>query len=188
MSGGELIIKADRSGARTEVDLQIHYGIHKTPFGDAVIASTGRGICSLDFLNNADLATVKQNLQRSWPLAEILNDKIAISALAERIFTPSIRPDKPPPIHIAKATDFQLKVWSALLKVPFGETTTYQIVAEMIDHPTAVRAVGNAAGKNPIGYLIPCHRLIRASGTLGGYRWGIERKAAMLNWEAIISH
>jgi len=188
VSGGELIIKADRSGARTDVDLQIHYGIHNTPFGDAVIASTGRGICSLDFLNNADLATAKQNLQRSWPLAEILNDKIAISALAERIFTPSIRPDKPPPIHIAKATDFQLKVWSALLKVPFGETTTYQIVAEIIDHPTSVRAVGNAAGKNPIGYLIPCHRLIRASGTLGGYRWGIERKAAMLNWEAIISH
>jgi AraC family transcriptional regulator, regulatory protein of adaptative response / methylated-DNA-[protein]-cysteine methyltransferase len=95
----------------------------------------------------------------------------------------ALREQKPLKL-LVKGTNFQIQVWRALLKVQFGGMTTYQSVAEMIGRPTATRAVGTAVGNNPIGYLIPCHRVIRASGELGGYRWGVERKTAILGWEA----
>jgi AraC family transcriptional regulator of adaptative response/methylated-DNA-[protein]-cysteine methyltransferase len=184
MSPGEF--KAGGAG------LQIHYGIHDTPFGKALIATTPRGVCNLNFLDAANLLTAEQTLRRSWSNAEIIYDIKATQPLNDVIFDASISRDsttwtfreQKPLTLLVKGTNFQIQVWRALLNVPFGGMTTYQSVAEMISRPTATRAVGTAVGNNPIGYLIPCHRVIRASGELGGYRWGLERKTAILGWEA----
>jgi AraC family transcriptional regulator, regulatory protein of adaptative response / methylated-DNA-[protein]-cysteine methyltransferase len=164
--------------------LQIRYGIHDTPFGKALIATTSRGICHLQFWDstNEEMATVR--LRQSWSKAEIIDDRQTTQSLCDKIFEPvTFCPQKPIAL-LVKGTNFQIQVWRALLRVPFGEITTYQTIAETIDRPTAVRAVGNAVGHNPIGYLIPCHRVIRESGELGGYRWGLERKTLLLGWEA----
>jgi AraC family transcriptional regulator of adaptative response/methylated-DNA-[protein]-cysteine methyltransferase len=179
MSPGEF--KAGGAGS------QIHYGIHNTPFGKALIATTTRGICNLHFLDGADPLTAEQTLQRSWSNAEIIHDVKATQPLHDVIFDSSISKDQESLTLLVKGTNFQIQVWRALLKVPFGGMTTYQSVAEMIGRPTATRAVGTAVGNNPIGYLIPCHRVIRASGELGGYRWGLERKTAILGWEASLT-
>lgn len=156
--------------------LQIRYGIHSTPFGKALIASTLRGICHLQFDGN------EQALRAEWANAEIVLDPQATQPLCDLIFSPNASHE-----HLTvwvKGTNFQVQVWRALLTIPFGEMTTYQRLAEQMGRPTAARAVGNAVGKNSIGYLIPCHRVIRESGELGGYRWGGERKTAILGWEA----
>ncbi|MBE9045256.1 methylated-DNA--[protein]-cysteine S-methyltransferase [Pleurocapsales cyanobacterium LEGE 10410] len=116
--------------------------------------------------------------------AKIVRDRHNTQALCDRIFAPATLKHQKPLTLLVKGTNFQIQVWRALLKIPFGEITAYQAVAEMINRPTATRAVGNAVGKNPIAYLIPCHRVIRGSGELGGYRWGMERKTALLGWEA----
>jgi AraC family transcriptional regulator, regulatory protein of adaptative response / methylated-DNA-[protein]-cysteine methyltransferase len=164
--------------------LQIHYGIHDTPFGKALIATTARGICNLHFFDPTDGLSAEQTLRRAWSNAEIIHDAKATQPLHNLIFDSSISKAKKPLTLLVKGTNFQIQVWRALLNVPFGEMTTYQSVAEMIGCPTATRAVGTAIGNNSIGYLIPCHRVIRASGELGGYRWGLERKTAILVWEA----
>ena len=156
--------------------LQIRYGIHNTPFGKALIATTRRGICHLQFDGN------EQALRAEWANAEIVLDPQATQPLCDLIFSPGASQE---PLTVwVKGTNFQVQVWRSLLTIPFGEMTTYQRLAEQMGRPTAARAVGNAVGKNPIGYLIPCHRVIRESGELGGYRWGVERKTAILGWEA----
>lgn len=164
--------------------LQIHYGIHDTPFGKSLIATTARGICNLHFLDATDEQTAEQVLRRSWSNAEVICDHQITQPLCDVIFDPVTCQNQKPLTLLVKGTNFQIQVWRALLKVPFGGITTYQTIAEMIGRPTAVRAVGNAVGNNPIGYLIPCHRVIRESGELGGYHWGVERKTAILSWEA----
>ena len=164
--------------------LQIHYGIHDTPLGKSLIGTTARGICSLYFLDMADEHHGEQILRQSWSNAEIIYKPQATQALCDRIFNLATFKERQPLTVLVKGTNFQIQVWRALLKIPFGEITTYQTIAKAIDRPTATRAIGNAVGKNPIGYLIPCHRVIRGSGELGGYRWGIERKTALLGWEA----
>lgn len=164
--------------------LQIHYGIHDTPFGKSLIATTARGICNLHFLDATDEQTAEQVLRRSWSNAEVICDRQITQPLCDVIFDPVTCQNQKPLTLLVKGTNFQIQVWRALLKVPFGGITTYQTIAEMIGRPTAVRAVGNAVGNNPIGYLIPCHRVIRESGELGGYHWGVERKTAILSWEA----
>ena len=176
MSPGEF--KAGGSG------LQIHYGIHDTPFGQALIATTPRGICNLHFPEVADRLTAEQTLQQSWSKAEIIHNKKFTQPLCDLIFDAAISKDRKPLTLLVKGTNFQIQVWRALLKVPFGGITTYQSVAKMIGRPTATRAVGTAVGNNPLSYLIPCHRVIRSSGELGGYRWGLARKTAILGWEA----
>ncbi len=172
--------------------LQIRYGIHDTTFGKALIATTARGVCNLHFLDIANEQTAEQILRRSWSNAEIIDDPQTTQPLHDLIFDSATfrdsaertqREQKPLTLWV-KGTNFQIQVWRALLKVPLGGMTTYQTIAEMIGRPTATRAVGNAVGNNPIGYLIPCHRVIRESGELGGYRWGLERKTAILGWEA----
>ena len=176
MSPGEF--KAGGAG------LQIRYGIHDTPFGKALIATTARGVCNLHFLDVSCEQSAEQVLRQSWSSAEIIHDSQITQPLQELLFdSATFRAQKPLTV-LVKGTNFQIQVWRALLKVPFGAMTTYQTVAEMIGRPTATRAVGNAIGNNPIGYLIPCHRVIRESGQLGGYRWGLERKTAILGWEA----
>jgi AraC family transcriptional regulator of adaptative response/methylated-DNA-[protein]-cysteine methyltransferase len=161
--------------------LEIRYGIHPTPFGLALIALTHRGICSLRFLATADNG--RQDLQVEWPNAKLILDTETTQPVCDRIFTPLTTPPKPLIVHV-KGTNFQLQVWRSLLRIPPGGLTSYGTLAEAIGRPKATRAVGTAVGRNPVAYLIPCHRVLRASGELGGYRWGCDRKAALLGWEA----
>jgi AraC family transcriptional regulator of adaptative response/methylated-DNA-[protein]-cysteine methyltransferase len=166
--------------------LQIGYGLHETPFGWALIATTTRGICNLHFLEEAEKEiAAAQLLHQAWSKAELTQDQHKTQGLCDRIFPTAFTPSAPEPLTVVvKGTHFQIQVWKALLNLPFGTLTTYQSLAVAIQKPTAARAIGNAVGKNPIGYLIPCHRVIRESGELGGYRWGLDRKAALLGWEA----
>ncbi len=168
--------------------LHIGYGIHETPFGFALIATTTRGICNLHFLEETEKEAAVQRLHQEWSKAERVRDQAKTQGLCDRIFpipTASATHAMQEPLTVVvKGTNFQIQVWKALLNLPFGTLTTYQTIAAVIQKPTAARAIGNAVGKNPIGYLIPCHRVIRASGELGGYRWGLDRKAALLEWEA----
>lgn len=176
MSPGEF--KAGGAG------LHIRYGTYPTPFGLAFIGMTHRGICHLSFLDTPDLETAVTALRQTWSQAEMILDSEATQAMGDRIFEANPTGQaKPIPLFV-KGTNFQVQVWRALLQLPFGGLTTYQTLAAWIDRPTAARAVGNAVGKNPVAYLIPCHRVIRASGALGGYHWGLERKTALLGWEA----
>jgi AraC family transcriptional regulator of adaptative response/methylated-DNA-[protein]-cysteine methyltransferase len=164
--------------------LSIRYGLHETPFGQCLIARTDRGICTLQFVEmEARPVTVEARLRDQWPAADLVWDPATTAELSDRIFQPRQSPVGPLVLHV-KGTNFQIQVWRALLTIPFGGMTTYQGLATEIGRPTAARAIGNAVGRNPIGYLIPCHRVIRGSGELGGYRWGLARKTAMLGWEA----
>jgi AraC family transcriptional regulator of adaptative response/methylated-DNA-[protein]-cysteine methyltransferase len=176
MSPGEF--KAGGAG------LQIRYGIHDTPFGTSLIATTTRGICNLYFLETTDEQTAAQRLRLAWKNAEIIRDEQATQSLRDLIFNSETLSEQKPLTLLVKGTNFQIQVWRALLKLPFGAIATYQTIAQLVARPTAARAVGNAIGNNPIGYLIPCHRVIRESGELGGYGWGLERKTVMLGWEA----
>ncbi|MBE9161481.1 methylated-DNA--[protein]-cysteine S-methyltransferase [Tychonema sp. LEGE 06208] len=176
MSPGEF--KAGGAG------LQIRYGIHDTPFGKSLIATTTRGICNLYFLDIADEQSAEQRLRLTWKNAEIIRDEKATESWRDQIFNSETLSEQKPLTLLVKGTNFQIQVWRALLKLPFGAIATYQTIAQMVARPTAARAVGNAIGKNPIGYLIPCHRVIRESGEVGGYAWGVERKTVMLGWEA----
>lgn len=173
MSPGEF-----KSGGR---GLKIYYGIHGTPFGSCLIANTVRGICALRFLDNAEGELPLQQLSVEWPHADIVCDQQKTAEICDRIFHPACQ--SPLTLHI-KGTNFQMQVWRALLQIPFGELTTYQRLAAAIGKPTAARAIGNAVGCNPVGYLIPCHRVIRGTGEMGGYRWGLDRKTVLLGWEA----
>ncbi|GAB4242504.1 MAG: methylated-DNA--[protein]-cysteine S-methyltransferase [Elainellaceae cyanobacterium] len=166
------------------VGLTIHYGIHDTPFGQALIATTARGICNLHFLDASTPEAAAQILRAEWTGAEIIYDSQATQAINDRIFNPTGFSDRKPLPLLVKGTNFQIQVWRALLNLPFAGMATYQTIANLIERPTAARAVGNAIGSNPIAYLIPCHRVIRESGELGGYHWGAERKAVILGWEA----
>jgi AraC family transcriptional regulator of adaptative response/methylated-DNA-[protein]-cysteine methyltransferase len=123
-------------------------------------------------------------VRADWPRAELRHDPASTAALAERIFRPLASQPVAPLALLVKGSNFQVKVWRALIALPFGAVASYRHVAESIGEPGAARAVGNAVGANPIGWLIPCHRVIRESGELSRYRWGLTRKAAMLGWEA----
>jgi AraC family transcriptional regulator of adaptative response/methylated-DNA-[protein]-cysteine methyltransferase len=160
--------------------LQITYGIHPSPFGECLLAVTGRGICSLMFVPGKDREAALATFRHDWQQAELSEDPARTRPLLEQVFSsPS---EKPLPLHLL-GTNFQMKVWEALLRIPAGALTTYTAVAQSIGRPTAARAVSNAVAHNPIAYIIPCHRVIRESGEMGGYRYGIPRKRAMLEWE-----
>lgn len=161
-------------------NLQIRYGIHATPWGGCLLATTDRGICNLHLLGSVQSDPVAQWLRPEWPAADLVLDQAVTGAMCDRLFIPAADS-----ITLAvKGTPFQMRVWQALLDVPFGDRTTYQQLAVAIGQPTAARAVGNAVGRNPVAYLIPCHRVVRASGELGGYRWGMGLKAALLAGES----
>lgn len=167
--------------------LTIIYGFHPSPFGECFIAMTDRGICGLSFLDKTDRKKVLAAFQRDWKNAQIDRDQRRTGKCVEQIFPPRTAGFKKNVLKLLYGgTNFQMKVWEALLRIPSGGAVTYQTVARSIGHPKAVRAVGTAVGKNPIAYLIPCHRVIRAMGQLGGYRWGISRKKAILAKEASI--
>jgi AraC family transcriptional regulator, regulatory protein of adaptative response / methylated-DNA-[protein]-cysteine methyltransferase len=163
--------------------LTIRYGFHMTPFGECLLASTERGICGLNFVNGLGRDGELETLHARWPAAQMAEDTHATAALAARIFAPSQRKGETLRLLLA-GTNFQIKVWEALLRIPPGSVCTYEDVAQWIGRPGAARAVGGAVGANAIGYLIPCHRVIRKSGVIQDYRWGPTRKKAILGWEA----
>jgi AraC family transcriptional regulator of adaptative response/methylated-DNA-[protein]-cysteine methyltransferase len=173
---------------RHGADLEIAYGYHDTPFGRCLIASTSRGICGLYFLSPASSSTVLQRLTSQWPKAKLIHDQDRTRPLVERVFAaPSL--DETRPLHLlVKGTNFQIKVWQALLSIPPGFLASYQEIAAHLGRPKASRAVGGAVSQNPIAYLIPCHRVITKVGRIHGYRWGVTRKQAMLGWEASRRH
>ena len=164
-------------------NLDIRYGFAATPFGECLIAATDRGVCGMEFVTEDDRSTPSKTLEGAWPGANLIEDAAAASNDVERMFTPS-RDNAKPITLLLKGTNFQLKVWQALLQIPAGAATSYGALAEVIGQPTAAQAVGRAVGRNPIAYLIPCHRVLRESGAFGEYRWGKARKQAMLGWEA----
>ncbi|MCP4598166.1 methylated-DNA--[protein]-cysteine S-methyltransferase [Neptuniibacter sp.] len=173
MTPGE--IKAQGEG------LEIGYGEALTPFGRALVAWTSRGVCYLAFFSN-DATAYEQELKSEWPKADFSRDNSAACDLMERVF---INTSAQKPLHLLlKGTNFQLKVWEALLRVGEGELVSYSQLAAMAGSPKASRAVGSAMAANKIGFLIPCHRVIRESGESGHYRWESERKLAMQGWEA----
>ncbi|MFD2933126.1 methylated-DNA--[protein]-cysteine S-methyltransferase [Spirosoma flavum] len=170
--------------------LLLSYGIFNSPFGPYVLGTLNNKIALLHFLNDGD--EPETILTTAWPEVSLKNDSPAVQFLADQIF-PTTAIDisgdlgnkllKPLPI-LLRGSAFQLKVWEALLNIPEGRLASYDQIASAIGQPTASRAVGTAIGSNPIGYLIPCHRVIKKTGLFGGYRWGAERKQAMLGWEA----
>lgn len=163
--------------------LEIRYGIHQTLFGECLIALTTRGICNLQFLETTDQNMAEQLLRSEWFNADLILDQQGTEEICDRIFQPTITDGKPLLVCV-KGTNFQIQVWRFLLNIPLGGITTYQTIANQINSPNAARAVGNALSHNPVGYLIPCHRVIRETGELGGFRWGLERKSVLLGWEA----
>jgi AraC family transcriptional regulator of adaptative response/methylated-DNA-[protein]-cysteine methyltransferase len=162
--------------------LAIRYGVHESPFGAALVAVTARGICGLHFVDTA--ADGRERLREDWPNAELRQDRDGTARVLERLFRPLAAQPGRPLALLVKGSNFQVQAWRALLELPFGSLATYGPVAGRIGAPGSARAVGTAIGANPIAWLIPCHRVIRESGELGGYRWGPGRKAAMLGWEA----
>ncbi|MFZ5561889.1 MAG: methylated-DNA--[protein]-cysteine S-methyltransferase [Pseudomonadota bacterium] len=159
--------------------LRIGWGVAATPFGPALLAASGRGLMQLSFLEDASASPAAlAELQQAWPAAGLARDDAAAQALARRIFA-AYREPEPLPLFV-KGTQFQLRVWEALLKIPEGRLITYGTLAQSLGQPGASRAVGSAVGANPVALLIPCHRVIRSSGVLGGYRWGETRKRLLV--------
>lgn len=164
--------------------LDIVYGFCDSPFGACMIAVTQRGICALKFVRDSTREQMAVWLQHQWPRATLRMDNGVIESLSPSVFSFENQPT-PAPLHLyIKGTNFQIKVWEALTRIPFGATVTYQDIAAHIGLPGANRAVGTAIGKNPIPFLIPCHRVIRKMGEFGNYGEGRERKKALIGWEA----
>jgi AraC family transcriptional regulator of adaptative response/methylated-DNA-[protein]-cysteine methyltransferase len=160
----------------------IAYGFHATPFGECLIAHTARGVCRLAFVGVGGRSAEIDELERSWPRARLARDQAATGKLVAPIFDPANRAK---PLHLwVRGSNFQIKVWEALLRIAPGELASYEQVARTIGVPRASRAVGAAIGANPIAVLIPCHRVIRKAGDPGDYRWGLTRKRALIAREA----
>ncbi len=162
-------------------DTTLRYGFHPSPFGECLIAVTERGVSNLAFVQNSSRGRAVAELREQWEHAKIIRDQVATRDCAKRIFK---RDNRRPITLTVRGTNFQVKVWQALLKIPAGRVETYAQVAAAIGKPNAVRAVANAVANNPVAFLVPCHRVIRKTGALGGYHWGMARKKAMLAWES----
>ncbi len=162
-------------------NLIINYSFSNTLFGEILIASTAIGICYMGFADNHENAF--SELKQRFPEAQFVEQIDTHQKNALKIYTEDWNKIDRIKLHL-KGTDFQLKVWEALLKIPTGKLTTYGAIAKSIDKPKASRAVGTAIGSNPIAFLIPCHRVIQSTGVFGGYMWGSTRKTAIIGWEA----
>jgi AraC family transcriptional regulator of adaptative response/methylated-DNA-[protein]-cysteine methyltransferase len=167
--------------------LTIRYGYHPSPFGTALVLATERGLAGLAFADEGEEKASLADMMRRWPKAAYVEDQAATAPLARRIFDPrQWRPETPLRVVLI-GSDFEVRVWETLLTVPFGRATTYSDVARRIDRPSAARAVGAAVGRNPVCFVVPCHRVLGRSGSLTGYHWGLTRKRAILGWEAGIA-
>src|SRR5512145_2781657 len=162
----------------------IRYGVHPSPFGDCFLAATGKGICALSFLTPFRAGEPLNELRKRWGRARLVEDRKATKELADLVFRGSHRNGVPRLNVIVKGTNFQVKVWEALVRIPPGHAACYEEIAARVAAPGAVRAVGNAVSRNPVALLVPCHRVIRKTGAFGGYRGGTARKKAILAWEA----
>ncbi len=163
--------------------LRIRYGFHPSPFGECLVGVTRRGICSLVFIQEGNQKAALSNLISSWPSAEFEQDQDETSAVVPGILAIFQSPSSNPTRIYLNGTNFQIKVWEALMEIPAGSVAAYQQIAIQIGMPGASRAVGAAIANNPIPVLIPCHRVIRKSGDFGKYRYGAVRKKALLGWE-----
>jgi AraC family transcriptional regulator, regulatory protein of adaptative response / methylated-DNA-[protein]-cysteine methyltransferase len=164
--------------------LTVSYGFHPSPFGAALLMTTPRGLCGLAFADPGGEEAALDDMRRRWPRASYVEDAAATAPTALRIFNPSCwRPDQPLRV-ILIGSDFEVRVWETLLRIPLGSAASYAKIAASIGRPTASRAVGTAIGRNPISFVVPCHRVLGSSGDLCGYHWGLTRKRAMLGWEA----
>lgn len=167
--------------ARGGAGLTIYWGWFESPFGPALVMGTDKGLCGIGFSAETTEAEAMQDLISRWPKATYIEDPMRLRPWVLTAF--GVQAEGPVPLFLIGAP-FQIKVWEALLQIPSGHVTSYSEIASSIDHPKAVRAVGTAVGRNPISYLIPCHRALRKSGGLGGYHWGLPVKRAILAWEA----
>ncbi|MCH7337588.1 methylated-DNA--[protein]-cysteine S-methyltransferase [Acinetobacter sp. NIPH 2699] len=163
-------------------NLSIHYQFAETLFGEVLIASTNKGICALTFVQHQ--ADALEQLKSQFPQAIFKQQADQFQQSALVLFQKDQRRLADIKLHL-KGTDFQLKVWQSLLKIPMGQLSTYGALAQAIEHPKAARAVGTAIGNNPVAFLIPCHRVIQSTGAFGGYEWGATRKMAMIGWEGV---
>jgi AraC family transcriptional regulator of adaptative response/methylated-DNA-[protein]-cysteine methyltransferase len=164
--------------------LTLTYGLHPSPFGIAIVMAAPRGLCGLALADPGEERAALADMQRRWPKAVYVENAAATAPLARRIFD-STRWRREEPLRVVLiGTDFEIRVWQTLLRIPIGRFATYSGIAEKIHAPKAARAVGAAVGKNPVCFVVPCHRVIGKSGALTGYHWGLTRKRAMLGWEA----
>ena len=163
--------------------LTIQYGFHYTPFGECLLAATERGISNLLFVQNGNRDEALRSLRKRWKNAELIEDPVRTRPLVSQIFNLYENRNPSSLSVFLNGTNFQIKVWEALLRIPPGAVVSYEALAASIGMPKAARAVSNAVSQNPIPVLIPCHRVIRKMGEFGGYRWGTARKKALLGWE-----
>jgi len=167
--------------------LKIHYGFQPSPFGKALVMATEYGLAGLAFADEGKEAATLADMMGRWPRAKYVEEQSATAPLASRIFDPRRWKPETPLRVVLIGSDFEIRVWETLLKIPVGCATTYSDVARRLERPKAARAVGAAVGKNPISFVVPCHRVLGRSGQLTGYHWGLTRKRAILGWEAGIS-
>jgi AraC family transcriptional regulator of adaptative response/methylated-DNA-[protein]-cysteine methyltransferase len=164
--------------------LTIAFGFHPSPFGTALVMTTPRGLAGLAFADPGEEEAALADMKGRWPKATIVEDRPRTAALARRVFDPGLwRADQPLRVVLI-GTDFEVRVWETLLKIPMGRALTYSDIAKKIGATNAARAVGAAVGKNPLSFVVPCHRVLGKDGALTGYHWGLTRKRAMLGWEA----
>ncbi|MFO1399604.1 MAG: methylated-DNA--[protein]-cysteine S-methyltransferase [Steroidobacteraceae bacterium] len=177
--------------ARGGEGVRIECGFAPTPFGLMLCGRTARGICHLGFEPDADRARAERTLRGEWPRATLHWSDAVAAEVAGRLWAPRpaagrARRDRAEPLRLhVRGTNFQLRVWRALLRLDTDTHSSYGVLARELGRPGAARAVGQAVGANPVAWIIPCHRVLRGSGALGGYRWGLERKRAMLAWEGL---
>jgi AraC family transcriptional regulator, regulatory protein of adaptative response / methylated-DNA-[protein]-cysteine methyltransferase len=171
---------------RRGAGLTLHYGFHACPFGTALAMVTERGLAGLAFVNEdagETLADSLTDMQRRWPEATYVEDAARTGPAIASIFGAATQPPSKPVRLVLIGTDFDVRVWRTLLQIPMGRAVTYGDLARHLDIPRAARAVGSAVGRNPISFVVPCHRVLRSDGGLGGYHWGLTRKRALIGWE-----
>ena len=162
----------------------IRFGFHPSPFGQALVMTTERGLAGVAFADPGEAESVLAGMQARWPKAAYVADAAATAPVARRIFDPALWRANEPLRVVLIGTDWEVRVWEALLKIPMGKVATYSGIAGRVCTPAAARAVGAAVGKNPVAFVVPCHRVIGKAGAFTGYHWGMTRKRAMLGWEA----
>jgi AraC family transcriptional regulator of adaptative response/methylated-DNA-[protein]-cysteine methyltransferase len=164
--------------------LTIAYGFHPSPFGSALIMATTRGLAGLAFADSGEERAVLADMQARWPKATYMEDRAGTAPFARRVFDSATWHSGERLRVVLIGTDFETRVWEALMKVPMGRLTSYSEIAAKVCNPAAARAVGAAVGRNPVSFVVPCHRVVGKNGSLTGYHWGLTRKRAMLGWEA----
>lgn len=164
--------------------MTVRHGFHDSPFGRALVMTADQGLLGLAFADEGEEPEALADMMRRWPRASYVEDRAATAPTARRIFDPARWRREDPLRVVFIGSDFEIRVWETLLRIPLGRATTYSDIAAHIGRPSAARAVGTAVGRNPVSFVVPCHRVLGKSGGLCGYHWGLTRKRAILGWEA----